>query len=85
MDPRIAANIITLSLFRFGQVDVGQLFRQLWHKPIDIMCLFATETLFARRFDAGIVSSAELQLRATFLARFDPIFVHKALDHYCIE
>ncbi|GMR37732.1 hypothetical protein PMAYCL1PPCAC_07927 [Pristionchus mayeri] len=84
LSPSIAANVFSLSLFRFG-ADLHDLLPSFASEPImgemrkvskrvervidDMISLLAAETIAARITSRELISRAELQLRATFMAR----------------
>ncbi|KAI6194406.1 Protein kinase domain-containing protein [Aphelenchoides besseyi] len=68
--PHVAANIVSLSLFRFGQKKLD-----------DMIGLFVAETISARLISPAIISPSELQLRATFLSRIDRTKIWMAVEH----
>ncbi|GMS85600.1 hypothetical protein PENTCL1PPCAC_7775 [Pristionchus entomophagus] len=84
--PSIAANVFSLSLFRFG-ADLHELLPSFASEPItkeirkvskrvervidDMISLLAAETISARITSRDLISRAELQLRATFMTRLN--------------
>ncbi|MFH4976470.1 hypothetical protein AB6A40_003179 [Gnathostoma spinigerum] len=109
-NPHVAANVLGISLFRFGE-DIRQVLWQcgleesilgqntdvlrnafsrtlrLLGKKLsktldDVAMLYAAETIIARSLEPKIISTAELQLRATFLSRLDKEHVWSALDYF---
>ncbi|MCP9261468.1 Serine/threonine-protein kinase pink-1, mitochondrial [Dirofilaria immitis] len=106
-NPSIAANVLNISLFRFGH-DLQKLFddcgfdetlfggnindlknaasktlKALTSSLNDFMLLFAAETILAQNIHPNIISTAELQLRATFLSRIDHEYIWTALSYFC--
>uniref|UniRef100_A0A183U5K3 PSD1 domain-containing protein n=1 Tax=Toxocara canis TaxID=6265 RepID=A0A183U5K3_TOXCA len=112
-DPRVAANVLSISLFRFGDdvrsflnqcgIDETILgcktnaFRSSTSRTIrmlgsnaeerldEVAMLYAAETILAKRLEGDVISAAELQLRATFLARLDREQVFSALDYFFLD
>ncbi|KAF8363564.1 pink-1 [Pristionchus pacificus] len=86
LPPSIAANVFSLSLFRFG-ADLHELLPSFASEPLakeirkvskrvervidDMISLLAAETISARITSRDLITRAELQLRATFMARLD--------------
>ncbi|GMT16576.1 hypothetical protein PFISCL1PPCAC_7873 [Pristionchus fissidentatus] len=84
--PGIAANVFSLSLFRFG-ADLQDLIPAFASEPLakemrkvssrieriidDMISLLAAETISARITPRDLISRAELQLRATFMSRLN--------------
>uniref|UniRef100_A0A915EI36 non-specific serine/threonine protein kinase n=1 Tax=Ditylenchus dipsaci TaxID=166011 RepID=A0A915EI36_9BILA len=105
--PAVAANVISISLFRFGQ-DIRTFLQQcglkmgldaenlknsfsstlnglgekLERKIDGVIELYAGETIISRLISPGIISKAELQLRATFLARLNHEEVWSAMKYF---
>ncbi|KAL3993940.1 Protein kinase domain family protein [Acanthocheilonema viteae] len=108
--PSVAANVLSISLFRFGH-NLRKLFddcgfdetlfgakindlknaasktlKTIEEKMIasmnDFTLLFAAETILARNIHPNVVSTAELQLRATFLSRIDHECIWSALSYF---
>ncbi|CAG9537982.1 unnamed protein product [Cercopithifilaria johnstoni] len=111
--PSVAANVLSISLFRFGH-DLRQLFDdcgfnktlfgakmndlkvaasktlKMLHEKVtasvsDFILLFAVETILARNIHPNVISTAELQLRATFLSRIEHECIWSALSYFCDE
>uniref|UniRef100_A0A1I7V7J5 non-specific serine/threonine protein kinase n=1 Tax=Loa loa TaxID=7209 RepID=A0A1I7V7J5_LOALO len=109
-NPSVAANVLSISLFRFGH-NLRELFddcgfdetlfggkindlknaasktlKALEEKVItsvnDFVLLFAAETILARNIHPNVISTAELQLRATFLSRIDHECIWSALSYF---
>jgi len=105
--PHVAANVVTLSLFRFGTeltsimkncgivLDLctstlkfsgnqilDKVGTHLNAKMDEIIGLFASETITANLIAPKIISRAELQLRATFLARVNRQQVWDSLEYF---
>ncbi|KAH7709427.1 NKF2 protein kinase [Aphelenchoides avenae] len=108
--PQVAANVVSISLFRFGQdvkafleecgLAMGWTARQLKksfsstlnalgehleRRLDDVTGLYAAETITARMINPRIISDAELQLRATFLARLQHDEVWSAMEYFFDE
>ncbi|VDK78141.1 unnamed protein product [Litomosoides sigmodontis] len=109
--PSVAANVLSISLFRFGHnlrkffddcgfdetlfgTKIGDLknaasktLKTLEEKMItsmnDFTLLFAAETMLAQNIHPNVISTAELQLRATFLSRIDHEYIWSALSYFC--
>ncbi|VDM09678.1 unnamed protein product [Wuchereria bancrofti] len=112
-DPSVAANVLSISLFRFGHNlhkllhDCGfdeTLFggkindlKNAASKTLEALkenmiasvnnftLLFAAETILARNIHPNVISTAELQLRATFLSRINHEYIWSALSYFCHE
>uniref|UniRef100_A0A0R3RI19 non-specific serine/threonine protein kinase n=1 Tax=Elaeophora elaphi TaxID=1147741 RepID=A0A0R3RI19_9BILA len=108
--PSVAANVLSISLFRFGH-DLRKLFddcgfdetlfggkindlknaasktlealeEKMTASLNDFTLLFAAETILARNIHPNVISTAELQLRATFLSRIDHECIWSALSYF---
>lgn len=112
-DPSVAANVLSISLFRFGHnlrqllYDCGfdetlfggkindlknaasktleALKEKMTASVNNFTLLFAAETILARNIHPNVISTAELQLRATFLSRIDHEYIWSALSYFCHE
>lgn len=112
-DPRVAANVLSISLFRFGDdvrsflsecgIDetivgcgksaltnvISRTLRILESKAEakldEMVMLYAAETILAKRLEGKVISTAELQLRASFLARLDRKEIFAALDYFYFD
>jgi PTEN induced putative kinase 1 len=108
--PHIAANVISISLFRFGQ-DVKHFLEECgvlmgWNtkelkksfsktlnmlgshieQKLDYVTeLYAAETIMSKLISPKVISPAELQLRATFLARLNRDDIWPAMEYFFDE
>uniref|UniRef100_A0AC35FRJ0 Protein kinase domain-containing protein n=1 Tax=Panagrolaimus sp. PS1159 TaxID=55785 RepID=A0AC35FRJ0_9BILA len=108
--PQIAANVVLISLFRFGQ-DVKTFLEECgvlmgWNtkelkksfsktlktlgshieQKLDYVTeLYAAETILSKLISPKVISPAELQLRATFLARLNRDDIWPAMEYFFDE